>query len=290
MRCVPEYGVQNMIKRILLPLDSSEYSGAATRFACFLATHHDAEVTGMVILDIHGIEKSIGAAPPGGMYYAGKLEKQKEEEAKSHIREMLDAFAETCRQAGVRYTESERQGSPSERIADESNYYDLIVMGAHTHYNFQERGKRNPLFDVLDKCTAPIYAVPRSFSVDSLPDERIKAAVVIDGSPASARAVQRFAQLAMSSRIVATIIAAHHERALAEFALAETAHYLRSHGIHVAETVTGGSPRQIVETYSQTHDVFVVGEHHKSGLMKLFGGDLTKLLVENDSKPVLISH
>ena len=52
-----------MIKRILLPLDSSPYTDTAMEIGCDLAERHGAELTGLVILDIPGIEKSIGPVP-----------------------------------------------------------------------------------------------------------------------------------------------------------------------------------------------------------------------------------
>ncbi len=66
-----------MIRRILIPLDPSPYSESALQLACIIAKEYDAEVTGLVILDIPGIEDSIGPVPIGGIHLAEKLEKEK---------------------------------------------------------------------------------------------------------------------------------------------------------------------------------------------------------------------
>jgi len=55
-----------MIKRILLPLDASPFTAAATEAACLLAKNQDAQITGLVVIDIPGIKKSIGPVPLGG--------------------------------------------------------------------------------------------------------------------------------------------------------------------------------------------------------------------------------
>ena len=46
-----------MIKRILIPLDPSEYAQAAIQVGAQIARRTDAELTGLVILDIESIEE-----------------------------------------------------------------------------------------------------------------------------------------------------------------------------------------------------------------------------------------
>ncbi len=74
-----------MIKRILLPLDPSSYTKTATYIACKIAQLHHAEVTGLVILDLPGIERSIGPIPMGALHYAEKIELAKKVEASQRI-------------------------------------------------------------------------------------------------------------------------------------------------------------------------------------------------------------
>lgn len=63
-----------MIRRILLPLDPSRFSESAMNMAFNIATVYDADVVGLVVLDISGIHKSIGPVPLGASYYARELE------------------------------------------------------------------------------------------------------------------------------------------------------------------------------------------------------------------------
>ena len=48
-----------MIKRILVPLDPSDYTKTAIQVGAQIAKRTDAELTGLVILDIESIEDSI---------------------------------------------------------------------------------------------------------------------------------------------------------------------------------------------------------------------------------------
>ena len=111
------------MKRILIPLDTSPYSDTALDVGCVIAKQHDAELTGLVVLDIPGIKKSIGPVPLGGFYYAEKLEKEKEREARKRIQKLIAKFREKCTKEGVKYREAETQGSPSEQIVKESIFF-----------------------------------------------------------------------------------------------------------------------------------------------------------------------
>lgn len=71
-----------MIKRILIPLDSSPYTDTAIEMGCDLAKRHDAELTGLVVLDIPGIKETISTVPIGGLYYVDVLEGSIKKEAR----------------------------------------------------------------------------------------------------------------------------------------------------------------------------------------------------------------
>jgi hypothetical protein len=58
-----------MIKRILVPLDPSPYSDTATEIGCLIVKQHDAELMGMIALDIPGSEKSIGQSRCDGCHH-----------------------------------------------------------------------------------------------------------------------------------------------------------------------------------------------------------------------------
>lgn len=73
----------------------------------------NATITGLVIYDIPGIEKSIGSYPTGGLYWVEKLEESKKEEAKKKIYDLLKDFKNHCSKEKVNYNEAEEQGSPS---------------------------------------------------------------------------------------------------------------------------------------------------------------------------------
>ena len=124
-----------MIKRILIPLDPSPYCLAAIEKGCYLAKLYDAELTGMTILDLAGIEKSVGGAPVGMSYMAKQLREEKQNEAAKTIREIENNFKSICEKQEVSYNISKEKGNPGETIIGKSIYYDLVIIGLRKQIN-----------------------------------------------------------------------------------------------------------------------------------------------------------
>lgn len=187
-----------MIKRILVPLDPSPYTDTTIRMAVMMAKIYDAQLTGLVVLDIPGIEKSIGAIPAGALHFAEKIELAKKTEASQRIEILMDKFRDVCEKEGVAFTEAHEQGYPSHQIIEVSKYYDLMILGLRTYYHFETTDKAgDSLEKLLKESITPIIGVPQDFYIDVLGGEKIKVLIAFDGGLQSARALQRFAHSAI---------------------------------------------------------------------------------------------
>ena len=280
-----------MIKRILVPLDPSPFSDSALALACIIARQYDAEITGLVVLDIPGIEDSIGPIPIGGIYHAEKLEKQKKEEARIRIEALLEKFKSKCNSAGIKHKEAERQGSPSDQILKTSIYFDLLMIGLRTYFHFETSEKYGrSLSDLLDESVTPIYGVPQNLDLSSLPDRRIKILIAFDGSPLSARSLQRFTQLIDPDLYEITLLNSSDSREEGEYILDRAGEYLNAHNITNVkkEWVNKDIIDVIKRDYYDKMDGFVVGAHSREGVFDFFVGSLTKYLVKEAKKPVFI--
>jgi nucleotide-binding universal stress UspA family protein len=284
-----------MLKRILVPLDPSPYTDSVIEMACFIAKQRDAQVTGMVVLDIPGIKKSIGPVPVGAIHYAEVLEQSKKKEADDRIRELMANFKKKCDRAGVVHRESEYQGSPSERILKESLYYDAIFVGMRTFFDFEtetESFKGHPVEKILGETITPIYAIPRSIQLPDMANRKYQVLIAFDGSMLSARAIQRFAQLAMPDILDITIITSQKEKATADYLLTSAAAYLTTHGFqNIKKVWTKDHIVDVVNNeYLEQNDLFVVGAHSKHGLFDFIIGSLTQHLLTIEKKPVIIGQ
>jgi nucleotide-binding universal stress UspA family protein len=276
-----------MVKRILLPLDSSAYSAAATEYAIQIAKKTDAQVDGMVILDIPGIEKSIGPVAMGGLYWADKLEKKKADEAHEHVKLLLDKFKKRCKEEGVIANEAEYQGSPSELISKYSIYYDLVVMGLRTHYKFGTQDKEGDTLDnVLGNTITPILAVPDSYK--SLENGNVL--IAFDGSLPAARALQRSAHFAAFENVNVRIFNSSSKKEEGDNILQNAKSYINAYSDKKIETIW--TPGDVIETVNNEFldwaDMFVVGTHSKNGLLDFIVGSLTKNLIKYGKTPLFI--
>ncbi len=282
-----------MLKRILIPLDSSPYTETAVKLGTAIAKMTGAELTGMVVLDIPGIEKSIGPVPLGGMYYAEKLSKAREKKALDYIHSLLDTFRTRCEEEGVTHFEAEQQGSPSERILKESIFYDAVIMGLKTFYHFEAGDKPGDSLDkILAETITPVYGVPASFEIPKVPEEKIKALIAFDGSIPASRALQRFAQLAVSDLFEVKLVISHDDKEVADYFLTQAEAYLKSHSISIVhkEQTSDSIIHALESRYLEWADIVVAGAHSKKGLFDFLVGSLTRYLIKEDKKPVLIGQ
>jgi nucleotide-binding universal stress UspA family protein len=282
-----------MIKKILLPLDPSQYSTRAMELAGRVARFHNAELTGLVVLDIPGIERSIGPIPAGAEYYARELEKARIEEAEKRIQDLLDEFTEFCNTNGIRYASHHTQGIPSGQILEESKYFDLLVMGQKTYFHFETQDSPGDAFDeILDHSITPLLAVPEKFRTEDFSDRPMRAALAFDGSLPSCRAMQRFAQLAVHGFVDLKIIMSHEDTLVANHALESARSYMRAHFLSDIEVehTTDNIIEVINNRYLEWADVIALGAHTKKGILDFMVGSLTRFLIKEGRIAIFIGQ
>ncbi len=279
-----------MLRRILIPLDPSPFSQAALSWGIYAAKITGAELTGLAVLDLPGIEKSIGSVPLGGIHYAQHLVEKKEKKALEHIEALLKSFKERCKSEGVPYRLAKRQGNPSDQIIKDSMYYDLVVLGLQTCFHYDcESAQGKSVAEVLDHSVTPILAVPDHFEI---PKDRVNVLVTFDASLQSARAVHRFAQLVRTAEFNITIIMSHQDMEYANDCLDQTEDFLRAHNFKNIKKVW--TPQNIIEEIRNNHleetNMVVLGAHSKKGLVDFMVGSLSRALMREENKYLLIGQ
>jgi len=220
-----------------VPLDPSPFTDTVIEIACERAKIFDAELTGLVVLDIPGIEDSIGPIPMGGLYYAEKIELAMKVEASHRVEQLLEMFRRRCEDKGIAYREAHLQGCPSKH-------------------------------------------------------HKTKVLIAFDGSPLSARALQRLVQLIKPETVQIILLNSSDDEKRGEYLLNQAEIYLKAHGIK--EIIKEWTDEDIIhvvdETYYGRADMFVVGAHAHESLFDFMVGSLTKHLIEQAVKPVLIGQ
>lgn len=282
-----------MIKRILLPLDPSEYTDKALNIAIKLAKYHNAELTGMVILDIPGIESSVRTVPLGASYFARELGQKKIKDAELRIDELSAKFEKACEGENIKSRIHRVKGVPSDEIIRMSSFYDLLVIGKRTFFHFEtQEGPGDSFEEILDSSITPILAVPKQFEAPEYPDKHFKALIAFNGTLPSCRALQMFAHLALDTYAEAKIIMSHKDEEYAQFMLREAEDMLKAHGLSNIETIHTANP--IIETVDQEMldwcDLFVMGPHSESSLVDFFTGSFTKYIINHCKKLIFIGQ
>ena len=278
-----------MLKRILLPLDPSPYTKTATFIACKIAKLHNAEITGLVILDIPGIEKSIGPIPMGALHYAEKIELAKKVEASQRIEQILEKFRITCEEQMVPYTEAHDQGYPSKAIMHATRFFDLMIIGMRNFFDFETGAKEGTsLTKLLDKSITPVLGVPKAYEIPEI----LKVLVAYDGSLPASRALQRFGQLRNPEAMEITLLNSSKDEKMGMYLLEQAEQYLQVHGMkHIKKEWTPEDILKVVDQeYYERYDSFVVGAHAREGIFDFILGSLTSLLVQRGEKPVFIGQ
>jgi nucleotide-binding universal stress UspA family protein len=258
-----------------------------------MAKIYDAQVTGLVVLDIPGIEKSIGPIPAGALHFAEKIELAKKTEASQRIELLMKKFRDICETEGIAFFEAHEQGYPSDQIIEVSKYYDLVLIGLRTFYHFETSNKAgDSLENLLKESVTPVMGVPEKFSLNILGGEKIKVLIAHDGGLQSARALQRFGQLANSFYMDITILNSSQDKQVGNYILDQAEEYLKVRNVaNVEKEWTSQDIIQVIQDkYYDSHDAFCVGAHAKEGLFDFKVGSLTRFLVKQGQKPVFIGQ
>ncbi len=275
------------MKRILVALDGSAFSRAAQDYACHLAKAEQAQLTGIAIIDLPGIERSIGPVPLGASAYAAHLKKHKVHEAKAEAREVLKTFGQTCWQRRVRARVLTKEGVPFSEIVEESKYNDLVIIGLKTFFRYgamKEPG--DTLRKLLRHGIRPVLAVPDRYR----PVREIL--VAYDGSTPAAKAAHQLVQSGLWRSRKVTVLTVSEDRHKGNELLGKLSEYFQGYGVKVKQVLRRGDPAEIILSYAvrSKADLLVIGTHGRDNIRGFFFGSVTKRIVEEAHLPLFICH
>jgi hypothetical protein len=167
------------------------------------------------------------------------------------------------------------------------------MMGFRTYYKFGAEDKPGDSSEkILHETVTPVYGVPEKFTLPNPPQEKIKALIAFDGSLPSARALQRFAQLAIPDLFDVTILTSDEDKAKANYLLNRAESFLKCHNNSLTrkEWTREHIIPAIENKYLEQCHVVVVGAHSKRGMFDFMIGSLTQHLIEAAKTPVLIGQ
>jgi nucleotide-binding universal stress UspA family protein len=278
-----------MLREILVCLEGSPSTDAATRLAIDLARAQQASLAGLAIVDEPDIRAG-AATSIGGSSFKRERDDALVAEARQRAQDALERFAATCRNAGVAARTLEQTGRPAKSILQAMETHDLTVIGRDANFRFELEETDAATRDaVLKRARRPVLLVP--------PDRAGSDGVVMvafDGSGASKRAVAAFAEsgLARGRQVhVATV----DDNGAAAWEMAERATQMLRAADIPATTHNVVSPLGTADALLELRGKLdagwlVMGAFARARIFELISGSVTRALVEQMHVPIYLCH
>ncbi|HSE06975.1 MAG TPA: universal stress protein [Methylomirabilota bacterium] len=275
-----------MLRSVLVALDGSAHSEAATTLAIDWAGRHGARLVGLGIVDAPSIQ---GAEPvPLG---AGAFKQARDEarlaDAHRRVVEFLADFRARAEAAGIQVDVLEDIGDPAVRILREAHRSDLVILARETNFHFETQVQPDDtLAKVLRGSPRPVVTVPRELAAGQ------GVLVAYGGGREAARTLQTFQLLGLAAGERVEVVAIHRDGAEAEAVAHLAGEYLAAHRApHRLHPVTSTMPPAEVlleEVRRARPRLLVMGAHGYHPLRDLFGTSVTRAVLRACPIPAFI--
>lgn len=120
--------------RILLPVTLDPSGDDALRLAIDTARSIGADVRGLFVVDLPGIERCEAGAPPGAIHIARHAGEEMAEGLANAGARAIESAGRACREAGVAFAGDVAKGDPRREIEDACAACDLLVAGLSSRF------------------------------------------------------------------------------------------------------------------------------------------------------------
>jgi nucleotide-binding universal stress UspA family protein len=275
-----------MIKRILVGLGGTPFTTTAIERSIELARLHDAQLTGITVVDIEKLSK-VGPVPMGAGAYAQKLKKHRVEETQKNIEKAVENFESRCTEAGICFQTKLEKGDPFELMIATARYHDLIIFGLRSifDYGIVHRPKEM-ICKLIEEGVRPFIAVsPRYRKIE-------KVLIAYSGSMQSAKAMKRFIQLTPWPGVKIRIICTHKKKEEAEKLLSDASAYCEAHNFEPELQVLFCPPKVQILRHAEewNADLIVMGNSVKNILYRKIFDVVTLHIIKNATRPLFLSQ
>lgn len=280
-----------MIKRILLGLGGTPYTPVAIKRAIELARHHEAEITGVTVVDVKRLA-SIGLSQKNTGPAAGETDMQRHYLTQEKIEAAISEFESACAAEGIKYrVKREDKETSFELMISLAHYHDLMIFGLQSIFEYHVslvdlsiEQPKDTLARLISAGVRPIVAVSDQFR----PIHKVM--IAYSGSMESAKTMKRFVQLRLWPDAQLKIVTYQSSEDKARQLLFDASEYCRAHGFHVEHDSNPGSPKEFLlpmATLWQA-DMIVLGNSARSLLMKRIIGETALHIIRNADRPLFM--
>jgi len=114
--------------------------------------------------------------------------------------------------------------------------------------------------------------------------------MLLDETPASARAMQRFSHIAEKATYEITLLMHNKSQDETDFYLKRAEDYLKAYGTSKINKVQTSHSiiKTVEEKYIDETDIIVIGMHQHKSFKEFIIGDIVKYLIKENRKPLFI--
>lgn len=153
------------LRRVIVALASGPHTAAAVEQAVALARRHQAELTGLAIID-QWMLRNVGPVPIGASYHAQQLRNLRVGQARRAAADCVQIFEQAAQQAGVRFKVELAEGDPFQILSERHAPDALLLLGGEAWFDHGVARKTiDPLMRLARRDVGPIVGIagePRS--------------------------------------------------------------------------------------------------------------------------------
>ena len=276
-----------MIKRILVGLGGTPFTVAATEYATELGERHNAQTTGVTVVDTSKLAK-VGSVPAGGEAYAQRMREKKRQISQEATEQAVEAFKQQCGDHHVvcRRIEYEKQ-DPFAAMISAARYHDLTIFGLRSIFDYGFTSDPNKaIIKLVTQGVRPILAVAESYRPVK------KVLIAYSGSMESAKAMRHFLHLNPWPGVKLHIVHFKEGGEREPFLLNDAADFCQAHGFEVQSDVVEGYARQGLLGFAREteSDLIVMGNSVQTTLLRRLLGDTVLEIIKNADRPLFLSQ
>ena len=276
-----------MIKRILVGLGGTPFTKVSTQCATELASLHQAQTTGVTVVDTSKLSK-VGPVPAGAGIYAQRMREKKKQITQEGIEQAIAAFKSNCSNNKVicRRIEYE-QKDPFTALIAEARYNDLTIFGLRSIFDYGfTTDPDKAIITLVTQGVRPILAVAEDYRPVK------KALVAYSGSMESAKAIRHFLHLKPWPDVKLHIVHFKEGAENEPFLLKDAAEFCQAHGFDVRTDLVDGQARSDLLTFAHDvdADLIVMGNSVHKTLIKKLLGDTVLEAIKSADRPLFLSQ
>lgn len=276
-----------MIKRILVGLGGTPFTTVATKIATELGNLHQAQLTGVTVVDTDKLAK-VGPVPAGGEAYAQRMRERKALITKEGTEKAVAAFKAHCSEQQVVCRRiMYEQKDPFAAMISEARYNDLTIFGLRSIFDYGFTSDPDKaIIKLMTQGVRPILAVADNYRPVK------KALIAYSGSMESAKALRHFLHLNPWPGVTLEIVHFKEGREREPFLLKDAADFCEAYGFEVKTELVEGQARSSLLPYARNTDadLIVMGNSVNKALLQRLLGDTVLGTIKSADRPLFLSQ